>query len=220
LDNIDLLHPSVQRMTVIENNEPMIPIVLKDTKLVLDHDVELGYANEFIARKSVVDRLKQASLLLPEGLYLLIKETYRPKSFQTFIYNRRLIKLLCLQENENLTSTQIHKLTAEYIAPPNVAGHPTGGAVDVSLIDKSGKEIDFGCKYDDDATISNGKCYSFFTDLPANVRKNRELLFSCMESAGFVNYPFEWWHWSYGDKYWASISGAPHAIFSAVDLGK
>jgi D-alanyl-D-alanine dipeptidase len=30
-----------------------------------------------------------------------------------------------------------------------------------------------------------------------------------MCGAGFVNYPPEWWHWSYGDKYWAFISGRP-----------
>lgn len=218
LDNINLLHPSVQNMAVIENNEPMVSIALQGAKLVLDHDVELGYANEFIARKSVVDRLKQASLLLPEGLYLLVKETHRPKSFQSFIYNRRLIKLFCLQEHKNLSSAQVHKLTSEYIAPPNVAGHPTGGAVDVSLIDKNGAEIDLGCKYDEDPTASSGKCYSFFDDLPPNVLKNREILFGCMESVGFVNYPFEWWHWSYGDKYWAAMSEAPHALFSAVDF--
>jgi D-alanyl-D-alanine dipeptidase len=28
-----------------------------------------------------------------------------------------------------------------------------------------------------------------------------------LEIAGFVNYPSEWWHWSYGDKYWGFAKG-------------
>lgn len=195
----------------------MIPITLSGTKIVLDHTVQLGYKNEFIARKSVVERLKQASLLLPDGLYLLVKEAHRPRAFQSFIYCRRLVKLFCLEEHMKLSSTQMHELTAEYIAPPSVAGHPTGGAVDVSLIDDSGAELDLGCAYDEDAAVSAGRCYSFFKNLPDNVKRNRAILFDCMESAGFINYPFEWWHWSYGDKYWAAITDAPHALYAAID---
>jgi hypothetical protein len=35
-------------------------------------------------------------------------------------------------------------------------------------------------------------------------------------SAGLVNYPTEWWHWSYGDRYWALLTGADHAIYGPV----
>ena len=33
---------------------------------------------------------------------------------------------------------------------------------------------------------------------------------------GLVNYPTEWWHWSYGDRYWALISGADAALYGPV----
>ena len=36
--------------------------------------------------------------------------------------------------------------------------------------------------------------------------------------AGMVNYPTEWWHWSYGDRYWALITGAPRTRYGPVDL--
>jgi D-alanyl-D-alanine dipeptidase len=38
-----------------------------------------------------------------------------------------------------------------------------------------------------------------------------------MTGAGFVNYPSEWWHWSYGDRYWAVVTGEPHAIYGPVE---
>ncbi|MEK8108013.1 hypothetical protein NKG94_28990 [Micromonospora sp. M12] len=33
-----------------------------------------------------------------------------------------------------------------------------------------------------------------------------------------VNYPTEWWHWSYGDRYWALMTGAPQTRYGPVDL--
>ena len=35
--------------------------------------------------------------------------------------------------------------------------------------------------------------------------------------AGLVNYPTEWWHWSYGDRYWALATGAPGALYGPVE---
>jgi D-alanyl-D-alanine dipeptidase len=28
--------------------------------------------------------------------------------------------------------------------------------------------------------------------------------------------PTEWWHWSYGDRYWALMTGAPAALYGPV----
>ena len=47
-------------------------------------------------------------------------------------------------------------------------------------------------------------------------RANCELLARALRGAGLVNYPTEWWHWSYGDRYWALVSGAPAAMYGPV----
>jgi zinc D-Ala-D-Ala dipeptidase len=46
--------------------------------------------------------------------------------------------------------------------------------------------------------------------------RNPGLLIDTMRAAGFVNDPTEWWHWSYGDRYWANLPGKPAAIFAAA----
>ena len=33
--------------------------------------------------------------------------------------------------------------------------------------------------------------------------------------AGLVNYPTEWWHWSFGDRYWALQTGLT-AVYGPV----
>lgn len=45
---------------------------------------------------------------------------------------------------------------------------------------------------------------------------DRLVLGSALTRAGLVNYPPEWWHWSYGDRYWAVVTGAPVAIHAPV----
>lgn len=34
-----------------------------------------------------------------------------------------------------------------------------------------------------------------------------------MTTAGFISYPTEWWHYSYGDRYWARATKHPLALY-------
>jgi D-alanyl-D-alanine dipeptidase len=38
-----------------------------------------------------------------------------------------------------------------------------------------------------------------------------------LTAVGMVNYPTEWWHWSYGDRYWALRTGVPNALHGQHD---
>jgi hypothetical protein len=44
----------------------------------------------------------------------------------------------------------------------------------------------------------------------------RIILCTALDAAGFINYPAEWWHWSYGDRYWAFQGSKPAAIYGTV----
>jgi D-alanyl-D-alanine dipeptidase len=39
------------------------------------------------------------------------------------------------------------------------------------------------------------------------------VLGAALTAAGLVNYPTEWWHWSFGDRYWALATGAGAALY-------
>ncbi len=49
--------------------------------------------------------------------------------------------------------------------------------------------------------------------VPEPARYNRDLLAAAMDAAGFINYPAEWWHWSYGDRYWAFQTSRDTALY-------
>lgn len=42
-------------------------------------------------------------------------------------------------------------------------------------------------------------------------------MFTALEYAGFVNHPFEGWHGSYGDKYWAVVKQQANAFYGPVE---
>jgi D-alanyl-D-alanine dipeptidase len=52
--------------------------------------------------------------------------------------------------------------------------------------------------------------------IPDYAKKNRRMLLSVMEGAGFVNYGHEWWHFSYGDRYWAYVRHERAAIYGSL----
>ncbi|AXF23007.1 hypothetical protein CUJ89_21240 [Burkholderia pyrrocinia] len=47
--------------------------------------------------------------------------------------------------------------------------------------------------------------------------QNRHVLIAALTSAGFTNYPSEWWHWSFSDRYWAVMRRELHAIYGPVE---
>ncbi len=51
-------------------------------------------------------------------------------------------------------------------------------------------------------------------------RNNRRLLYKIMNSVGFLNYPGEWWHFSYGDQEWAANKKQNAALFGEVGLSE
>ena len=55
--------------------------------------------------------------------------------------------------------------------------------------------------------------------MTGGARAARDLLARALTDAGLVNYPTEWWHWSFGDRYWALVTGAPVALYGPVDAG-
>lgn len=55
-------------------------------------------------------------------------------------------------------------------------------------------------------------------NIPFRAKALRAILRGAMEGAGFVNYPPEWWHWSYGDRYWAVVAGEDCAVYGPVSV--
>lgn len=99
-----------------------------------------------------------------------------------------------------------------FAALPAVAGHPTGGAVDLTIL-RAGTALDMGTGYGDWASPL---IPTFAEGLTPGQRENRAILRRAMVAAGFAPFNGEWWHFSYGDREWAAVWGAPAALYTQV----
>ncbi len=80
----------------------------------------------------------------------------------------------------------------QYVADPSQgSNHSRGTAVDVTLLDDMGNELDMGTGFDamEDASHHD------YPDLPARVQRHRLLLLGIMLHAGFRGIKSEWWHY-------------------------
>jgi zinc D-Ala-D-Ala dipeptidase len=167
-------------------------------------------------RSSVRDRLVHAAQLLKPAYTLAVNEGWRPPAIQARGFDNHVRRLAGIYPNER--PEKLRRLASRFVSPPDVAPHPTGAAVDVVLLGRDGTEVDMGCPIDTNPEDSAGYCYTDHPDVPDAARAARGVLGKAMLRAGFVNYPTEWWHWSYGDRYWAMTTGAPHACYGPTKL--
>ncbi|MDG4793188.1 M15 family metallopeptidase [Micromonospora sp. WMMD1082] len=165
-------------------------------------------------RRGVVDRLLAAQRALPDGLRLLVIEGYRPYQAQLDIFLGYRDELR--RGHPDWSPERVYRETTKFVSPVEVAPHSTGGAVDLTLCTADGVELDMGTAVDATPEASGNACFTAAPSIGAVARQRRQVMVAALTGAGLVNYPTEWWHWSYGDRYWALLTGAPHTRYGPV----
>ena len=212
----------VLAIPVIENHEPLID--LKN-----QHVIQYGPSPEIPnntdytrLRRAVYDKLVHAQTLLPKGMYFRVYEGYRSLSLQKFIFDARfkIVKNLHPEWTHAAVFTEATKLVAPVVnldGSSNVPPHSTGGAIDVYLIDDNHKPLDMGIHPEDWMSDKDGALSLTASPIiSTEAQKNRRIMNHALSAVGFVNYPTEYWHWSYGDRYWAFNTHHAAAIYDIL----
>lgn len=80
-----------------------------------------------------------------------------------------------------------------YVADPKKGSiHNRGGAVDITLVDSKGNELDMGTQFDHFGPEASHN----FLQLSKEVIENRKLLKQVMLNNGFTIFESEWWHYN------------------------
>lgn len=160
-----------------------------------------GSSRSIAARKTVVDMLLRAQTLLPTGYKFKIFDAYRPIIVQQELWGYYYAKEK--EKNPDADKKELDRLTAFWVSKlsynilePSL--HNTGGAVDLTIIDENGKELNMGCDFDDFSDRAWTNHFEKYEDNKV-VRNNRRILYNVMTAVGFTNLPSEWWHYDYGD---------------------
>ncbi|MBG0828836.1 M15 family metallopeptidase [Planomonospora sp. ID67723] len=200
--------PRVVSIPVEENGEPLVDIrgrLRTDDRLA---DPEGAFAR---LREGLLIRLEEAQAQLPAGYRLLVVEGYRPIAAQRRIFEEYSAALRVTFPE--MSPEELRSAASRYVSPVEIAPHTAGAAVDLTLCTEDGTELDMGTPVNATPEQSDGACYTAAPGLSTEARHHRKLLASVLEPAGLVNYPTEWWHWSYGDRYWAMATGVSAARY-------
>ena len=213
--------PRIVNVPIKENNEPCVNLLAEKNKLLVDgsqSQIDSRSPLFTMTRQTLFHKLLQAQHSLPKGIHLFIKEAYRPLSVQKVSFEQYVEQLK--NTHPLWTPDEVYQEASKYVAPISVAPHSTGGAVDLTLIRVGGTEMDMGTLFNASPSSTQNATYTNANTISSMAHANRMLLKQVLQAAGLVNYPTEWWHWSYGDRYWAFMTGSQHALYGSIDEHK
>lgn len=102
-----------------------------------------------------------------------------------------------------------HTPDPNYVAPPQKgSAHSRGVAVDLTLLDSTGAEVNMGTPFDDFRPLAHHRN----TEVTPEIQRNRFLLLGIMTAAGWDFYEHEWWHYQL-------FNASPYPLLSDEELG-
>jgi zinc D-Ala-D-Ala dipeptidase len=165
---------------------PLVPIDRPD----FDVEIDLRYATERnftgqpvyaralpLLHPDAAAGLRRAiKLARPLGLRLKLFDLYRPPEAQWKLWH--------------------HTPDPEFLAVPwRGSPHGRGVAVDLTLLDEHGQELDMGTEFD----AFTPRSHHGDLGIPVPAQRNRLVLLGLMTAAGFDFYRSEWWHYQLFD---------------------
>lgn len=178
--------------------------------------------NYTFVRQTIYEKLVAAQKRLPAGYHFCLYEGYRSVSLQKILFDTHYADVA--KAHPTWTSSELFQETTKLVSPvtnqdgsPNIPPHSTGAAVDVYLLDDQGHAVDMGI-HPKDWMADEGGVLSLTAShaISATAKKNRQIMSEVLSAEGFVNYPTEYWHWSYGDRYWAFITHHPQTLYDQI----
>ena len=156
------------------------------TAPAFDVDIDLKYAgaDNFTGKpvyrraacylhKDGADSLRKVITLAAQiGMRFKIFDAFRPSEAQWVLWN--------------------HTPNPDFLADPNKGSpHSRGVAVDLTLVNSEGLELEMGTGFDE----FRPRSYHGAADISQEAQWNRLLLLGLMTAAGWNFYPNEWWHY-------------------------
>lgn len=127
----------------------------------------------FLRAKTVKALLEANKFFLTKGFRIKLYDCYRPKSIQ-----KKMWKIVP---------------DANFVANPKKGSiHNRGGAVDISLVDSLGKEVNMGTEFD----FFGEEASHDYQNLSEEILANRKFLKEIMLQHNFKSFDSEWWHYN------------------------
>lgn len=212
--------PAIKSIEIIESGEELVDVrganaariamLPNPEKPFATPDHNSGFAAASKMRKTVFEKLlvmvERLDALAPHFAYevgtidIKVFEALRDLPTQETLFENKKQEIMLAQPT--LSEEQAFAETCKWVSPVrnNIPVHSTGAAVDIRLWDtKNQKFLDmgmFGVIWGKNTTAP-----TFSAELTLEQKNNRLFMLTAAAQAGLVNYSYEWWHYSCGDRY-------------------
>lgn len=216
--------PKVLSIPIMECHEPLIDLKDQQALLYGPPPPECGVITDCYTkiRLTVFEKLCQAQIDLPNHWRFRLYEGFRSLQIQQALFEHIYQNIVA--NNPHADKQTLFYETTRLVSPvinfdgtQNIPAHNTGGAIDIEIVTATGELIDMGMTAKDWRDVPPELCQTYCDFISKTAQQNRILLLEILEAHGFVNYPTEWWHFSYGDRYWAYHQQVKYAIYGSAD---
>ncbi|NBQ17951.1 hypothetical protein EBU24_06565 [bacterium] len=233
-----IVHPAVKAIPIVGAQEEIIDLRVTPTDRVKcmeepafpfeSPEKNGGYPCSSKLRKSVFEKLENMAKELdriaptfgycPGQLIIMVREGLRDLTVQQELFKGVSDRIMV--EHPEYTQEQNYLATCQWVSPVinNVPVHSTGAALDFTLYDAINKKfVNMGAPIDSNSQHA----LTFSETMPLEYKMNRLMFIIAATEAGLTNYVYEWWHWSYGDRYaayWCESNPiARSALYGSVE---
>ena len=200
------------------SQEPLVSVCKYDSSIIAEHeqsDMQAYTGESILVRNTVAKKLAEVNKQLRNANNLRLRIVYgfrHPKVQEKYFRER---KAALQRDNPEMPEYKLIRLVHDFIAVPDVAGHPMGAAVDLTIVDRDNNPVDMGNKISD---YSNPDIIKTFAKVTPEQASYRKVLHDAMIAQGFAPFYGEWWHFSYGDREWAAFYGKKAAIYGTINI--
>jgi zinc D-Ala-D-Ala dipeptidase len=190
-----------------------------------------GSISKIYLRVSLLLKLQNIDeRLRKNGFELYIFDGFRTIELQFalkefWLYKFTMLKKLKKINNIRTSNLKDYLFSVESNSDTNIQNNPpphfTGGAVDLTIRKTINKEHLFmGSIFDDFSEQSHTDYFERrketkkLTLSEEEAMKNRRFFYWILNDAGLINYPYEWWHYSFGDQIWAYFKKIKNAYYA------
>jgi len=215
---------------VAENGEPLVSLqdAAAQAEVVVQYSERphvRGLPRQYLLRDGQIPGFIAAAAEMNErGWVLRVEDGYRTPEMQKVlgrtpeVFDAVLKSVMWELGGAKPTPEFMFRRCSALVASvPKFGTHMSGSAIDISVrhLDDPAREVDRGAPY----LEMSEKTPMGSPFISAEARRNRREISALMRDCGFVDYPFEFWHYSSGDAYEQVLvqTGRP-AIYGAVSF--
>ena len=217
------------QILIKDNQEKLVSLKCISEKVIVSPQYFIdgidGAENDCKIRENIAKKIVLIANKLPKGFKLLIWDSYRTIKTQNSLFDLYYNKF---KQEFKLEDDELLEYTKKFVSLPSLdktkpSPHNTGAAIDLTICDDEGKTINLGTYFDDFRSEAYTRFYEEknekgeLLEEEKEILLNRRILCNLFEEEGFMNYPYEIWHKSYGEQMAAKVLKLNYAIYGGIE---